>query len=201
MSRERALTVPTPVAAVLTAQDVAALNEANIVTFLFDAAAGTAVARAAMQWPITPELQALFPEDGQNHEQCARSIACGVEITGYGPRGRFDGDWCELDAVSTMCRVRVSRGDPFWSTVLRLVKPGDRLRQKWFAGTGGPVLNSAGLIKDEFAVEIQRDDEPALRFYLRHHVTVSDDVHRMVVRGVMNDGHMAPSAPVAQIQT
>ncbi|MDT7785193.1 MAG: hypothetical protein QOF58_3612 [Pseudonocardiales bacterium] len=175
-----------PVAATLTAEDIVALNAANVVTFMFDAATGTAVARAALQRPVDPDLDALFPEDGQNHEMRARVIACAVEITGYGCGGRFDMDWSERDAISTVCRARVARANPFWSTVLHLLKPGDRLRQQWFSERDNGVLYRAGLIKDELAVQVERDASPALRFHLCHHITALQDSRRLVVRGVVS---------------
>lgn len=152
-------------AAALTADDISALASADVVTFLFDARVGTAVARAALR--------------GENQE--SRTVACGVQIIGFQLERPFDMEWNERAAATTVCRARLFQSDLAWSTVLDLLRPGDRLTQRWLADARNDALHDAGLTVDELAIAVGRGGPP-LVFQMLSHVTTPDDPSRLVVR-------------------
>ncbi|MCP2242518.1 hypothetical protein [Lentzea aerocolonigenes] len=154
-----------PKAAALTAEDISALVSSDAVTFLFDARAGTAVARATKTC-----------EELDN-----RTIACGVEIVGFQLERPFDVEWNEHAAVTTVCRARLFQSDLSWSTVLNLLRPGDRLTQRWLADARNDTLHDTGLTVDELAIEVGRSGPP-LVFHVLRHVTTPDDPCRLVLR-------------------
>jgi len=152
------MTSDTITAPVLTAQDVRALRNADALVFIHtgeDTGGIRAVKRA--------ENSATGFE--QHHLITARRST--VETYAH-PAEHIRASFVEMWPQTTL----------HIQTLLRAMRTGQQFTLKWTRGNQSPVLDAAGLVRDELRVRVGTDDKPAQEFLVAVQVGL-DNTARM----------------------
>jgi len=109
---------------------------------------------------------------GRGGPQAEQTYVINVEssrVDNYGPTMR------DFDAFHMAMNCQ---HDDHVRTLIHFVKPGDRIGFRWVRNNASPVTNEAGLVRDEFYIDVARKDR---RHTFLVHVAVGlDNSARMV---------------------
>lgn len=76
----------------------------------------------------------------------------------------------------------ISRFDPDWQTIARTITPGCTLSLRWTAHNQSPVLDDAGLVRDEVRIRVEKPNGKAHQFLVA--VQVGPDNSARMVRPI-----------------
>jgi hypothetical protein len=169
----------------LTADDVTALRIADGISLhYYDAACyihGYLVSASQSLRIYSPREQRIFHDrTNRGAGERARSIRCGVSVSGYQGDSLSMGTLRDAPHAACFASIVAPRHRVEWQTITGLLKPGDQLILSWVADNNNATIREADLHVDEVALRIPRTKR-VLVFRLVTAIT-PDNTARMIRR-------------------
>lgn len=168
----------------LTADDVAALREADQVGFHYFEGKSYLVAYFRGNRPATARLWNLFPTQEHGTER-SRKIDTDARVRGYNER--TDTDWTtwtadpDDHAVTCFHLQYGGRSDETWQTIAGLLRAGDTLALHWEADDNSSNIRAAELHSDTLHLRVTSPKGKARMFLVVRNVS-PDNSARMIRR-------------------